>query len=103
MANFDVYFVRHGQTVLNKYHRIQGWIDSALTDKGVRDAQDAGQRLAQIPFTKAYTSDSLRAQRTAKYILAANSGTVKEATVEPAFREETSVILKVTMTCSPGT
>ena len=88
MANFDVYFVRHGQTVLNKYHRIQGWIDSALTDKGVRDAQNAGQRLAQIPFTKAYTSDSLRAQRTAKYILAANSGTVKKAAIEPAFREE---------------
>lgn len=88
MANFDIYFVRHGQTVLNKYHRIQGWIDAALTDKGVKDVQLAGQRLAHIPFTKAYTSDSDRAQKTAAYILAANSGTVKKAIVNPAFREE---------------
>lgn len=88
MANFDIYFVRHGQTVLNKYHRIQGWIDAALTDKGVQDAKSAGKRLAQIPFTKAYTSDSERAQHTAEYILAANSGTIKKATIEPAFREE---------------
>lgn len=88
MANFDIYFVRHGQTVLNKYHRIQGWIDAPLTDKGVADAKAAGQRLAHIPFTKAYTSDAPRAQRTARFILAANSGNVKQATVETAFREE---------------
>lgn len=88
MANFDIYFVRHGQTILNKYHRIQGWIDAALTDKGVQDAKAAGQRLAHIPFTKAYTSDSERAQHTAEYILAVNSGTVKKATIAPAFKEE---------------
>lgn len=88
MANYDIYFVRHGQTVLNKYHRIQGIIDSPLTDKGVADAKAAGKRLAAIPFTRAYTSDAQRSQDTAKYILAVNSGSVEAAIVQPAFHEE---------------
>ncbi|WP_246147586.1 histidine phosphatase family protein [Secundilactobacillus folii] len=88
MANFDLYFVRHGQTVLNKYHRVQGIIDSPLTAKGVKDAKEAGARLAAIPFTKAYASNTQRAQDTAKYILAANSGIAKSATISPAFHEE---------------
>ncbi|MSE22130.1 histidine phosphatase family protein, partial [Lactobacillus parabuchneri] len=37
----SLYFVRHGQTYLNKYHRIQGVIDSPLTDKGIADAVSA--------------------------------------------------------------
>ncbi|WP_054700769.1 histidine phosphatase family protein [Secundilactobacillus odoratitofui] len=88
MANFDIYLVRHGQTILNKYHRIQGWIDAPLTEKGVADAKAAGARLADVAFTKAFTSDAPRAQRTAAHILAQNSGTVKTATINTAFREE---------------
>lgn len=34
----NVYFVRHGQTYLNLYHRMQGWSDSPLTEKGLADA-----------------------------------------------------------------
>lgn len=30
----NVYFVRHGQTYLNLYHRMQGWSDSPLTERG---------------------------------------------------------------------
>ncbi len=54
----STYFVRHGQTFLNKYHRIQGVIDSPLTDKGIEDAIDAGKRLKTIPFDAAYSSDT---------------------------------------------
>ncbi|ANZ64202.1 fructose-2,6-bisphosphatase [Secundilactobacillus paracollinoides] len=88
MTSFSVYFVRHGQTYLNKYHRIQGWVDAPLTDKGIADAKHAGDRLKVIPFDAAYTSDAPRAQNTAKYILAVNPGTVSEATIDTAFREE---------------
>ncbi|MGX6428649.1 histidine phosphatase family protein [Levilactobacillus yonginensis] len=87
MATVDLYLVRHGQTFLNKYHRIQGWSDSPLTDKGIADAKRAGERLAHIPFAAAYASDTTRAQNTAKSILAANSTPVA-LTTEPAFREE---------------
>lgn len=83
----ELYLVRHGQTYLNKYHRIQGWSDSPLTDKGIADAKRAGQRLAQVTFAAAYASDTTRAQNTAKRILAANAQPVT-LTTEPAFREE---------------
>ena len=83
----ELYLVRHGQTFLNKYHRIQGWSDSPLTAKGIADAKRAGERLAKIPFAAAYASDTTRAQNTAKNILAANQTPVA-LTTEPAFREE---------------
>jgi len=87
MATVELYLVRHGQTYLNKYHRIQGWSDSPLTAKGIADAKRAGERLAKIPFAAAYASDTTRAQNTAKNILAANQAPVA-LTTEPAFREE---------------
>ncbi|MDK6292868.1 phosphoglycerate mutase family protein, partial [Aerococcus urinae] len=34
----SIYFMRHGQTYLNKYNRMQGWCDAPLTDQGIRDA-----------------------------------------------------------------
>jgi len=87
MATVELYLVRHGQTYLNKYHRIQGWSDSPLTAKGIADAKRAGERLAKIHFAAAYASDTTRAQNTAKSILAANDAPVA-LTTEPAFREE---------------
>ena len=30
---FTLYMVRHGQTILNSYNRLQGWCDSPLTEK----------------------------------------------------------------------
>jgi len=89
MATIELYLVRHGQTYLNKYHRIQGWSDSPLTDKGIADAENAGARLAKIPFAAAYASDTNRAQTTAKHILAANGAlTPADLQVTPALREE---------------
>lgn len=29
-----LYLMRHGQTLFNKRHRIQGWCDAPLTDLG---------------------------------------------------------------------
>lgn len=37
-----LYLMRHGQTLFNKRHRIQGWCDAPLTDLGVYQAQVAG-------------------------------------------------------------
>lgn len=33
-----LYIMRHGKTLFNVYHRIQGWCDSPLTIKGILDA-----------------------------------------------------------------
>lgn len=83
-----VYFVRHGQTYLNLYNRIQGWSDAPLTPKGIEDAKRAGQTLNQIKFDAAFSSDASRAIITAQTILAANSSVLTEPIIAPAFREE---------------
>lgn len=64
-----LYFVRHGQTYLNKYKRMQGWADAPLTSEGELVALETGERLADIPFKAVYTSDLGRTQHTAKLIL----------------------------------
>ena len=31
--SFNLYLVRHGQTIFNHYERMQGWSNAPLTDK----------------------------------------------------------------------
>ncbi|MFT8362326.1 MAG: histidine phosphatase family protein [Sporolactobacillus sp.] len=66
-----LYFVRHGETILNLLNRSQGWADSPLTDKGIHQAEGVGAAIAAtgIQFDSAYTSDSGRARQTAQLIL----------------------------------
>lgn len=85
----NVYFVRHGQTYLNRYNRMQGWSDAPLTEKGQADAKRAGQLLSKIHFDYIFSSDLARTMATARLLLAADPNTdITEPTPEPAFREE---------------
>lgn len=83
-----LYFVRHGQTYLNKYKKMQGWSDSPLTLEGEAVAQATGQRLKQVPFAAVYTSDLGRTIQTAKLIVAENQ-VMAETRIQPmaALRE----------------
>lgn len=67
-----MHLVRHGQTLFNRYNKLQGWSDSPLTDSGRADADRAGQRLKDIRFAAAYCSDTTRARITAERILDIN-------------------------------
>lgn len=67
-----LYLVRHGQTMFNCYNRLQGWSNSPLTPKGLKDADLAAQKLKNIVFAAAYCSDTTRAQITAERILSEN-------------------------------
>lgn len=67
-----LYLVRHGQTMFNCYNRLQGWSNSPLTQKGLKDADLAAQKLKNIVFAAAYCSDTTRAQITADRILSEN-------------------------------
>ena len=60
---FTLYMVRHGQTILNSYNRLQGWCDSPLTEKGTNDAHSAGKHLKNIHFDAAYSSDTKMPKR----------------------------------------
>mgnify|MGYP001172346015 FL=1 len=68
MAQFSIYFVRHGQTFFNLYNRMQGWSDSPLTEYGQATATKVGQALANTAFDYYYSSDSKRAIDTAQLI-----------------------------------
>lgn len=67
-----LYLVRHGQTYFNRYHRLQGWSNSPLTENGLHDAATAAAKLDGLTFAAAYCSDTGRAQVTASLILDRN-------------------------------
>ncbi len=62
---------RHGQSTWNKENRFTGWTDVGLTERGIREAKDAGKILKEegFEFQLAYTSYLKRAIKTLWYIL----------------------------------
>lgn len=66
----DLYLIRHGETLFNLHHRIQGACDSPLTAKGISQAKATGQYLKDkhIQFDHAYASTQERASDTLEYI-----------------------------------
>jgi broad specificity phosphatase PhoE len=62
------YICRHGQTENNKKGRLSGWIDTPLTDEGVKNAHDSAAKLENTIFDLVVSSDLGRAFVTA-YII----------------------------------
>jgi len=58
--------LRHGESVWNKENRFTGWTDSDLSEKGIAEAEKAGQVLKEqgYSFDVAFTSVLKRAVRT---------------------------------------
>src|SRR5690554_7717085 len=65
-----IYFVRHGRTKYNKKRFIQGRVNEALKNTGIKQAKDAGQLLKSlnINFDKIVSSPLSRALETAHLI-----------------------------------
>lgn len=63
---YKLVLIRHGESQWNLDNRFTGWVDVPLTEKGVAQAKDAGQRLkaAGFDFDLAYTSVLKRATHT---------------------------------------
>ncbi len=68
----NIYLMRHGQTILNRAHRTQGWCDGVLTKEGIDVAVNVGYGLSHIPFNKVYSSDLRRAVKTAEIVIKEN-------------------------------
>lgn len=64
----QVYLVRHGETQWNAERRIQGQSDSALTEKGERQAWQVAERVKAFGITHVIASDLGRTRRTAEII-----------------------------------
>ncbi|KAI0780579.1 phosphoglycerate mutase-like protein [Trametes elegans] len=83
-----VYIVRHGETDHNRQGIIQGQLDTPLNAAGVRQAAQAADALEDVPFAPrggAYSSDLLRAKKTAEIILEKHPGVELQTT--EALRE----------------
>ncbi len=65
--------IRHGQSIWNAENRFTGWTDVELSDKGIKEAEDAGSELKDVKFDVIHTSNLIRAKRTAEIVLSANS------------------------------
>lgn len=65
-----IYVVRHGETEHNVNRIIQGQINSSLTAKGLLQAEAAREMFKDLHFDAVFSSDLLRAHRTAEIIAA---------------------------------
>jgi len=63
------YIVRHGETEMNRYKLVQGQLDSPLTEKGISQVEEVAQQFKTTHFDKVFSSDLLRAQKTAEIIV----------------------------------
>jgi len=79
-----IFTVRHGQTFWNTEGRIQGHTDIPLDEVGIAQAEKLGTRLAGEKVDIIYTSDLLRAAKTAEIINAHHNA---EFVTSPALRE----------------
>ncbi|RRG08709.1 MAG: histidine phosphatase family protein [Lactobacillus sp.] len=87
MSELTIYFVRHGKTLFNLFNRMQGWVDSDLTEDGKEDAIKAGKRLAAINFDCAYSSNTGRAEATRDLVVSQLQQRPSKVGAMPEFRE----------------
>ena len=80
-----LYLVRHGETEWNAQGRLTGHTDIGLSEQGRQQARAIAQRLAEVTFDAAYSSDLSRTTETARIILAQQPEVTLTAT--PQLRE----------------
>ncbi len=62
--------LRHGESMWNKKNLFTGWVDVPLSEKGILEATNAGQRLAGIPIDIIFSSTLVRGLMTAMLAMA---------------------------------
>jgi len=69
--NYKIVLLRHGESIWNKENRFTGWVDVGLSEKGVREANEAGKILKNegYVFDLVFTSVLKRAVDTAAMVL----------------------------------
>lgn len=61
----NIYITRHGETQWNTEGRLQGWLNSPLTEKGILQGQKLNHAVKMYNIEKIYSSPSERALKTA--------------------------------------
>jgi broad specificity phosphatase PhoE len=91
----NLYIVRHGKTDWNVEHKIQGQTDIPLNAEGELQAKALGVKFKDVQIDHAFSSDLLRAKRTAEIAMLEKNLAVK--TTE-ALREGGMGIFEGTLT-----
>ena len=63
-----IYITRHGRTIWNEEGKLQGSLDSPLTQEGIQMAKDLSKRILPYNIELIVTSDLKRAKDTSSYI-----------------------------------
>lgn len=63
-----LYIVRHGETDWNAEGKTQGESDIPINNKGIKQAKALNKNLKDVKFNAVFSSDLVRAQRTAEII-----------------------------------
>lgn len=71
MAAYKVVFIRHGESTWNRKNLFTGWVDVALTQKGIEEARKAGKELKKkgYAFDAVFTNLHKRSLRTVQIVL----------------------------------
>lgn len=80
------YIARHGETENNRAKRLSGWVDTPLTDTGLRPTEKVISKLADLHIDEICSSDLGRAFITA-YVIARGIGFTKEIKRLSGLRE----------------
>lgn len=59
-----IILMRHGQSAWNQRNLFTGWVDIPLSEEGVRESIEAGEKIKDIPIDVIFTSTLIRAQLT---------------------------------------
>lgn len=65
----NLYVVRHGETICNREHKVQGISDIPLTDKGREDARELQELVSSLNIDVVISSPLVRARETAKILV----------------------------------
>lgn len=77
-----IYLIRHGKTELNRANVLQGRSDYPLNEEGIRQAEEAAERLQGISFHHVFTSPLVRAVQTAQIIVPGINPSVDQRLIE---------------------
>ena len=69
----ELHLIRHGQTDWNEERRVQGQSESRLTDLGIKQATELGERIQHLHFDHVICSSSVRTRQTADHVFTHNN------------------------------
>jgi 2,3-bisphosphoglycerate-dependent phosphoglycerate mutase len=79
--------LRHGESQWNSENRFTGWIDIGLTEKGKKEAYEAGKLFKDVPIDFAFTSVLIRAIDTLNEALRGADQELVPIIEDPALNE----------------